>query len=353
MSAQSLSQLAPVSPLLSGAAIGAAQSLAGLVFPRLPIQPVAPSAFKGTVFVESSTSYMGSPQVVQTALGADYPRTAMGSPTTVNYECVEYKLASEIIPQKLTQRSQFPTPLEQRQAAALGRKLALDMEARAASLFFATGNWANVALAGVTGAGSQWNATVTATPMEDLHAIKIIAREQGYGRNPDTIIMGREVADAFATSLAAKSVYVAGGAGAAASSQQVANDQMLIDMVRTQLGLNLIIGSAKAQTSAPGAVLASSYLWGKSVWCGSLEGADTAAGTGGDIMARAVAGLLIVEDGLSGQGLSMDGISLPISVRSYETAPPQAVGMIVAGEVYSDEVVLDANLGYLVTAVVA
>jgi hypothetical protein len=49
----------------------------------------------------------------------------------------------------------------------------------------------------------------------------------------------------------------------------------------------------------------------------------------------------------------MDGIALPISVRSYDTAPPQAVGTIVAAEVYSDEVVCDTNLGYLVTAVVA
>lgn len=356
MSAQSLSQLAPISPLLSGAAIGAAQSLADLVFPRLPIQPVAPSAFKGTVFVESSTSYMGSPQVVQTALGADYPRAAMGSPTTVNYECVEYKLASEIIPQKLIQRSQFPTPLEQRQASGLGRKLALDMEARAAALFFGTGNWSNAALAAVPGTGSQWNVTVSATPMEDLNALKIIAREQGYGRNPDTLIMGRQVADAFCSSLVAKGIIAPGGAattGVSAIQRSIANDAFLIDMVRTQLGLNLIIGSAKQQTSAPGAALTSAYVWGKSVWCGSLEGADTAAGTGGDIMARAVAGLLIVEDGLSGQGLSMDGIALPISVRSHETAPPQAVGMIVAGEVYSDEIVLDANLGYLVTAVVA
>jgi hypothetical protein len=44
---------------------------------------------------------------------------------------------------------------------------------------------------------------------------------------------------------------------------------------------------------------------------------------------------------------------LPVSVREYLTAPPQAVGSIVAGEVYSDEVVCDANLGYLVTAVVS
>ena len=69
--------------------------------------------------------------------------------------------------------------------------------------------------------------------------------------------------------------------GVAAIQRSIANDAFIIDMVRTQLGLNLIIGNAKAQTSAPGAALTSAYVWGKSVWCGSLEGADMAAGTGG------------------------------------------------------------------------
>ena len=50
MSAANQSQLAPVSPILSGAAIGAAQSLQGLVFPFLPIQPVVPTASKGVSY---------------------------------------------------------------------------------------------------------------------------------------------------------------------------------------------------------------------------------------------------------------------------------------------------------------
>jgi hypothetical protein len=352
MSASNLSQLAPISPILSGAAIGAAQSAGGLVFPFLPIQAVAPNAYKGKVWVESSTSYMGSPQVVQTALGADYPRASMGTPTTVDYECVEYKLASEIIPQKLTQRSQFPTPLEERQAGGIGRKLAYDMERRVASLFFGTGNWVNAALAAVPGTGSQWDTLVTATPMQDLHKVKTITRDQAYGRAPDTLIMGRQVADAFANSFAASGIRVV-TSGAAVASQQIATDAYLVDLVRRELGLRLLIGNQRAQTSAPGAAHASDYVWGKSLWMGCLDGADTASNGAGDIMARAVAALLIVEDGLTGQGLSMDGIALPISVRSYETAPPQAVGTIVAAEVYSDEIVLDANLGYLVTAVVS
>jgi len=352
MSAANLSQLAPVSPILSGAAIGAAQSVAGLVFPRLPIQQVAPTAHRGTIFVEASSGYMGSPQVVATALGADYPRRALGAPTTVLYSCEEYKLASDVVPQKLSERSQFPTSLTEREAGAIGRKLALDMEARVADLFFNASNWPDAALAAVPNTGSQWSTTVTATPMQDLHTIKTILRAQAYGRDADTVIMGREVADALAISLAASGIRVV-TSGAAPAARQVASDAFLVDMVRAELGLNLIIGGGRKQTSADGLTFASSYIWGKSLWMGCLEGADSVANASGDIMTRAVAALLLVEDGLSGQGVSMDGIALPISVRSYETAPPQAVGTIVAAEVYSDEVVCDTNLGYLVTAVVA
>jgi hypothetical protein len=352
MSAANLSQLAPVSPILSGAAIGAAQSVAGLVFPRLPIQQVAPTAHRGTIFVEASSGYMGSPQVVATALGADYPRRALGAPTTVLYSCEEYKLASDVIPTKLSQRSQFPTDLSESEAGAIGRKLALDMETRTADLFFSTANWPDAALGAVPGAGSQWSTTVTATPMQDLHILKTILRAQAYGRDADTVIMGREVADALAISLAASGIRVV-TSGAAPAARQVASDAFLVDMVRAELGLNLVIGGGRKQTSADGVAFASSYIWGKSLWMGCLEGADSVANASGDIMTRAVAALLLVEDGLSGQGVSMDGIALPISVRSYETAPPQAVGTIVAAEVYSDEVVCDANLGYLVTAVVA
>jgi len=352
MSAANLNQLAPVSPILSGAAIGAAQSVAGLVFPRLPIQQVAPTAHRGTIFVEASSGYMGSPQVVATALGADYPRRALGAPTSVLYSCEEYKLASDVIPTKLSQRSQFPTDLSEREAGAIGRKLALDMETRTADLFFNASNWPDAALGAVPGAGSQWSTTVTATPMQDLHLLKTILRAQAYGRDADTVIMGREVADAMAISLAASGIRVV-TSGAAPAARQVASDAFLVDMVRAELGLSLIIGGGRKQSSADGVAFASSYIWGKSLWMGCLEGADSVANASGDIMTRAVAALLLVEDGLSGQGVSMDGIALPISVRSYETAPPQAVGTIVAAEVYSDEVVCDTNLGYLVTAVVA
>jgi len=226
------------------------------------------------------------------------------------------------------------------------------METRTADLFFSTANWPDAALGAVPGAGSQWSTTVTATPMQDLHLLKTILRAQAYGRDADTVIMGREVADAMAISLAASGIRVV-TSGAAPAARQVASDAFLVDMVRAELGLSLIIGGGRKQTSADGVTFASSYIWGKSLWMGCLEGADSVANASGDIMTRAVAALLLVEDGLSGQGVSMDGIALPISVRSYETAPPQAVGTIVAAEVYSDEVVTDANLGYLVTAVVA
>jgi len=352
MSASTLAQLAPVSPVLSSLAIGAAQSMAGLVFPRLPQVRVAPTASRGTIFVEASSGMLGSVQVATTALGADYPRRSLGAPTTVAYACDELKIASEIIPRKLSQRSQFPVALEEREAAAIGRKLALDIEARAAALMFGTGNWPDDTLANITGAGAQWGTIATATPLIDMQLAKVLVRESAYGRDADTVILGRQCADAFARSLHSSGVRVV-TSGAAAVTRVVANDQYLIDLVRGELGLTLIIGGARRQTSADGATATAGYIWGKSMWVGCLEGADAVANESGDIMARATGALMVIEDGLSGEGVSMDGIALPMTVRSVETMPPQAVGTIVAAEAYVDEVVLDSNMGYLVTAVVA
>lgn len=353
MSAATLAQLAPVSPVLSSLAIGAAQSMQGLIFPRLPQVRVSPKAARGTIFVEASSGMLGSPQVIKTQLGAPYPVREFGAPTTVTYACEEYKLQSGVIARKLEERSQFPVPLEEREAKALGRKIALDIEAQAAALMFGTGNWPDDTLANITGAGAQWSTFATATPLIDIQLVKVLVRESAYGRDPDTVILGRQCADAFARSLHAGGMRVV-TSGAAAVSRVVANDQYLVDLVRGELGLTLLIGGARRRTSVDGATHAAGYLWGKSMWVGCLEDADAVANESGDIMARACAALMVIEDGLTAEGVSMDGVSMPITMRRVETGPPAtALGVVVAGEAYVDEVVLDTNMGYLVTAVVA
>jgi hypothetical protein len=59
--------------------------------------------------------------------------------------------------------------------------------------------------------------------------------------------------------------------------------------------------------------------------------------------------LLIVEDPLSGIGVDTDGLVLPMSIRSTETIPPTARGVIISGEVYTDAVPCMAELGYTIT----
>lgn len=344
----SLNSVNVVSPLLSGAAIGAAQQLS-LVASGLPQARVPAQSYHGQVFIESSGSYMGSPQNLKTSLSADYPLTQAGDPTVVSFSCEEYKLASAIVPDKLLERSQFPADLLSREAAAIGRKLALDMESRVANLFFSAGNWPDSALAALGGGGIQWSNYTTAKPDLDIDVAMVLARESAYGRNPDTIILGQQVIDAYRRCLQAQGVAVVGSGAARAD---ILTEADAISRIESLFGLKVLIGSARANTAAPGLAVSGSYIWGKSFWIGCLQDTDAAV-AGSDVMVRPVAGLLIVEDRVGAVGISMDGLTLPIAVSEHISEPPKAKGKLVAGECYTDEIVCDTNLGYLVTAVAA
>lgn len=344
----SLNSVNVVSPLLSGAAIGAAQQLR-LVASGMPQARVPATSYHGQVFIESSASFMGSPTNLKTSLTADYPRTQAGDPTTVSFTCEEYKLASAVIPDKLMERSQFPADLLSREAAAIGRKLALDMESRLATLFFSTGNWPDAALVALGGGGIQWSNYTTAKPDLDIDVAMVAAREGAYGRNPDTIILGQQVIDAYRRCLQAQGVAVVGSGAARADLLTEAD---AIGRIQSLFGLRVLVGSARSNTSAPGLTPSGAYLWGKSFWIGCLQDADVGV-AGSDVMVRPVGALLIVEDRVGAAGISMDGLTLPIAVSEHISEPPQAKGRLVAGECYTDEIVCDANLGYLVTAVAA
>jgi hypothetical protein len=351
MAGYTTAQLAPINPILSAAGvIGAMQDLAGLVFPRLTQNTirVAPRDHQGTIFVAPSASMLGTPQALETALGADYPQRAMGAPTTVTYRCVERKLASEVLPQRLLERSQMPTAVEEFEAGSIARSLALAVEADVLTTLSTTANWtgtsALTALAG--GGGVQWSSTATAAPMSDLRAAIEAFRGQAFGLRPDTVVMSRAVAAAVARSAEARGIAVV-TQGAAPIARAVASDELLVALFRADLGLDLIIADARRQTSADGLTHTSADLLTDTVWLGSLGRGAVAAGS--DVLASPSAMLLIVEDPLSGIGVDTDGLVLPMSIRSTETIPPTARGVIISGEVYTDAVVCMAELGYTIT----
>ena len=351
MAGYTTAQLAPVNPVLTAAGvIGAMQDLGGLVFPRLVRNTVrvAPRDHQGTIFVAPAASMLGSPAVLETALAADYPQRSLGAPSTVTYRTVEMKLASDLLPDRLLERSQMPTSIKEFEAASIARSLALAVEAKVLTSFSTTGNWtgtaALTALSG--GAGVQWSTTATAAPMSDLRAAIEVFRAQAFGLRPDTVIMSRAVAAAVARSAEARGFAIV-TSGAAPIARPVASDEYLIAAFAGDLGLNLIIADARRQTSADGLTHTSADLLTDTVWLGCLGSGVTAAGS--DVLARPAAFLLVVEDPLAGLGVTSDGLVLPMSISEMPSANLSARGVYIKGEVYTDEVALMAQLGYTIT----
>lgn len=341
----------PVSPILSGMAIGAIQDMRGLIFPKLPNVQVAPTAYKGQIFAENSQMFLGDTRDLRTALSQPYPQRISGAPMISSYTCDEYKIASAIIPEKLEERSQFPTPLRMREALQLATTIALAVEKVAAAALFNTSNWANAALTAIGGGGVQWSTWSTAKPDNDIQKLKVLARETAYGRNPNTLIMGQACLDNYVLCLQAQGVALVTSGAATA---QVITEEFAIARIKAIFGFeNVWIGAVRSQTSAPGGTVTNDYIWGDYLWCGLMDPSGSTV-DGSTVYVRPNAMLLVKEQGAAaGMGVNVSGASLPLTIEEDPVRPPNGNGTVVSGRTYVAMANPDLNLGYLVTDVLA
>lgn len=343
------SNISPVSPILSGIAIGAIQPLR-LVCAQVGVTQVDVMSGKatrnGTVFVQDSADWMGGPETDHTAIGGDYPMMEARAKSTVTYALEEYKRAA-FVADAHERFSQVPGSLVSENAAMVGRYLALQFERRCASLFFSTGNWPDAALVDIGGGGVQWSTPSTAKCDSDIDAAKVTARETAYGLEPDTIIIGQQALDAYRRCVQAQGIAVV---TSGAAQGNILTESQAVDRIASLHGLRVIVGSARYNSAAPGLAASGAYIWGKSFWIGCLGGGAGAA-TGSGVVVTPRAALLLADT--MGSPLNLGGVTLPMVADQTLQLPPKAKGTVVSAECYTDEIVTDANLGYLVTAVVA
>lgn len=347
------SDLSPVLPIVPALAIGAAQKL-DLVCAKLAQQVDTVNGKvqkRGTIFVQPSADLLGSPETDKTAFGADYPMFEPSAKGEATYALEEHKRGG-FVPESDERYSQVPGSLVSEQIEAIGRFLALKLEARVASLFFSTANWPDAALVDIGGGGVQWSTNSTAKPDTDLDALYILAREQAYNSDPDTLIIGVQALDQYRRCLQAQGVAVV---TSGAARGDILSFNAAVDRIQANLGVRVIVGRSRAATSAPGLSHTSGYIWGKGMWMGCLGGKATPSQTGMVLTDKAA---LVMADTM-GSPLNLGGMTLPISVRTHYQPPTRVDGRITAGgtviaaECITDEVVGDANLGYYVTAVAA
>lgn len=355
--------LAPVAPLLPGFAAGAAQRM-NLICTQIPSVSVSATAYRGKIWVEDSSNFMGSPQRLNAAIDADYDQVAIAPPSTVDYECLRIQSGSQTIPAKLMQRSQYPIALPARQAAAIGRRIAFDFEQTVANLFQDTSIWANTDIASLGGGGVTWDNWETAKPDLDLSIAFVAAREQAYGRDPDTLIIGIRLLDNYIRCLTSQNVALVTSGAAAGPSVQILQRTAAVQRIKDIHGFtNVHVGQTRVRTSAPGASLTAGYIWGTDMWIGCLNDGEAQDIGNGAIAVNPVAALVIRESGanvvggVNGNDMTIpsgiQGANFPVVLQVQETSLPQVPGLIMAGDAFMTIAKTDANLGYLVTGVVA
>ena len=327
-------------PVLSAVASGAKQSLSTLIAGQAVKHVYVGGAnYRGKVFVENSGNFLGTTKSKLMGVKSDYHAMSEGDPSTVNYECLKYGLAGDLIPDALIARSQFPGDLSARSADAVARALLLDHEKRWADILFSGTSFTNNAAcnAVVGGSGNQWSSYDLADPLQDLDAAMTLVTQNGYGARADTIIIGAAAFDAARRCARVRGAYFATAAGGATASQVVSEGSFL-DLIRMHLGVpNVFVGRARIRTSNDGVALTHADIWTDSIWIGCM-GTSNAMVSGGDAAVSPVAALGLID--------TTDG---EMAAYEYIQTPPKAPGIIVSAHHFTDEVVLDANLAYLLT----
>lgn len=341
--------LSPVAYPLFGAAIGAISQLS-LVCAQLAIPvPSGNGRQTGTMFVANTVEFDGGPQSSSTGLEADYPLLPGNRDTTVTYTLQEHK-HHDVVLDRHEKWNQGTGPLARKAAVRIGRKLGKDMERELAGVLFSTSNFTNAALVDVGGGGVQWSTYSTAKPDLDIKKALTAFLEQSEVEATHLVI-GKQALDAYSSCLYSMGVMLvtSGAAQGTPLTREAA-----IARIEELHNVKVLVGSERYNSAAPGLTKSGAYIWGKSFWVGCLGDAENASMTdaGLSLDARAVA-LVVDQEAGSASGLDMSGAPLPVNIESFPQVPPKAKGTVIAGEGYWQVVLCKAELGYLVTAVVA
>lgn len=338
-----------VDPVISGflATTKPNQTLIGRsLTPRLRID--SPS-YIGKLFKETHQGAMGTPQSLKFAAGAPLPRMTTVDPGTVSYECELYGLASERGIAKVgAARSQYPVDLVQREAAILAGNLAIAEEVRYATLYGTSGNWTTTSACGSLAGGTQWS-SLTATPLTDLHEyIGNSYVPAAHGAMPTDIIIPYPVAVAMG-----KTAELRGALPLVTSTQSVAvtagrplSVQAVAALVAQEFGVRVHIGSARYNTANLNQSHTETWIWGETVWIGTLGG--DAAADGANVRVGLTAALGLDEiSGLAGVGLAELGSALSGGV--VEGNPLVGDAWFPYVQHSSDELIVSADLGATIT----
>ena len=346
--------LYPVNPVLTALVCTTAYGQELIGRKLLPRIKVANSAYKGQIVRKSHTTRMGGPLNTLRAPGAAMARMAGSDPALVSYEARIYSLACDPIAPEHIARNQLPIDILGDEMESVTNKVDIDEEVRISAKLFGTSIWtAEPTLSSISISGGQWSTIATARPRGDLAVIREAYRKQAHGRNLDSCVIGPLGFNAFLQSLEARGVhlttsgaaYIGGTLGYDAGKAMIAQD----------LGISperVFVGNGRRNTAAMNQAHSEADIWGDFLWVGNLLGGSGQQAVGSNVR-------------MSGDAVAMVGIDEETGfLNTMGSAPAGALRSLMAGyeqdpatkggglsgwvQQYADEVVLAADLGYLV-----
>jgi hypothetical protein len=283
--ASSYSNLHPVDQILTNLVVEAVPSDDQLIADKV-FEPIVVPERSGTILLEETRNFMGAGAGLDLERAPGSSRATIGGfdRTSQTFKAKIYAASDSIAMEDIFD-SQYPGSEEQRLARKVARVMKLAREKRAADLLFD-------ATAFETSAASATFDATGAEPLSELHQLKDTVFEKAHGINPDTIIFGRKTFRALARNPEVRG-YVGTYAQGFASGNLILNDEAVIEVLRSVLGIpNIYVGAARQDTAIPGATSSEGYIWGgDKLFMGILRGADAIVQKSGNVKGMPVAAL--------------------------------------------------------------
>jgi hypothetical protein len=283
--ASSYSNLHPVDQILTNLVVEAVPSDDQLIADKV-FEPIVVPERSGTILLEETRNFMGAGAGLDLERAPGSSRATIGGfdRTSQTFKAKIYAASDSIAMEDIFD-SQYPGSEEQRLARKVARVMKLAREKRAADLLF------DATAFNTSAASATFDAT-GAEPLSELHQLKDTVFEAAHGINPDTLIFGRKTFRALARNPEVRG-YVGTLANGVASGNLILNDEAVIEVLRSVLGIpNIYVGAARQDTAIPGATSSEGYIWGgDKLFMGILRGADAIVQKSGNVKGMPVAAL--------------------------------------------------------------
>ena len=270
------SSLHPVNEILRDVVNEAIPSDSQLIAHRA-FEPIQVQDRSGTILIEESRAFMGEAGAdPQRAPGAARQALSHFSRSSTTYKCEIYSFADSI-PMEDIADSQYPMQEQMRSARRVKRALLLAEEKRAADVLFDTGSFAN------TSPGTKFD-SAGGEPLTFLSEQIDVLRAANHGIMPDTMILGYDVFRALGRNPEMRG-YITTGAGGVASGNRLLQNDVILEVLRDQLGIpNILVGAARRETAVAGATSNEAQIWdAETIGLYLMRGGDPQVGRSGNV----------------------------------------------------------------------